>query len=201
MSCAYYINKHVPFRVNSGRADKRFIKTSQRRQMNKKKGQHSTTRALFSLWILSQRSRCVSAVSLRAAAPRWWPRAASILRVTHIRVCPRGSSSKEPGAEEAGGPSTVWRGQPYPGEIFTATWFLSVTPRIPQIIRSYSPDPLSEPFCGRGGETSLTTLEVKQASSSLIVDCIAVAVPAPGCHMSPQILVSMSNLADNCIRY
>lgn len=97
---------HFPLRVNSGRADKHFIKTSQRRQMNKRKENLARVVSLlllFSLSILSQRSHCLSMFSLWAAAPRWWPHAAFILCVTHICVSPRGSSSKEPGLKRQPG--------------------------------------------------------------------------------------------------
>lgn len=56
--------------------------------------------SLFALGILSRRSRCVSAASQHRG---WCPRAASILCVTHICVCPRGSSSKEPGLKRQAG--------------------------------------------------------------------------------------------------
>lgn len=98
------------------------------------------TRFLFSLNLKPK--ALASTVSVRAASLRRRPRPPAS-SVTHISVCPRGSSSEEPGQRTQEGLMTAWRGRSHPGDIITAAWFHSATRSIPQILCSCSPDRLS----------------------------------------------------------
>lgn len=195
MSCAYYINKHVQFRVNSGRADKHFIKTSQRRQMNnKKKGTTlDNARSLFSLNPKPNESLCICGFSASCSSEVVTSRCLHPpVLLTFVSV---------PGAlrlKRHAGQAQYGEVSPTLEESSRRPDFFQLLPKFPRSSAHIHLIPCQSHFVG-GKKTSLTKL--KQATSSLIVDCIAVAFPAPGCHMSPQIFVSVSNLADNCIHY
>lgn len=133
MSCTYYINKHDGVKggggereKKSGGAGKRFIKTSQGKTdepAGKKKKRNDAARILSLLPPLSSASslnpqpKGVAACLPLACELR--RRGGDLAlppssRLTHIPVCPRGSSSKEPGPGRQAGPSAVRRGQPLP---------------------------------------------------------------------------------------
>lgn len=94
MVCAHYVYKQGPFRISCG---EHFIKTSQRRLM---KGKNNR---LVSLNLEPEESLCVCGSSASCSSEGGDLGAASILCVTHICVCPRGSSSKEPGLKRQAG--------------------------------------------------------------------------------------------------
>ncbi len=150
------------------------IITLQRRQRDKKREPCATP--YFSLWILVLRSRCVSVVFLWAAAPRLWPHAASILCVTHICVCPPGSLSKELGPKRQAGQAQYGRVSPALEKSSQRPDFFLLLPIFP---RSSALTHLI--FC----ESHFVEEKLEQESSSLIVDYIAVAAPAPRCQVSP----------------
>lgn len=155
----------------------------------------------FRLWILSQRSRCVSTFSLWAAAPRWWPRAASILCVTHICVCPRGSSSKEPGLKRQAGQAQYGGVSPALEKSSQRPDFFHLLPILPRSCTHIHLILCQSHFVGKNFFNNSETRTRFAESRSLVVNCIAVAAWAPGCQVSPQIFLSMFNLADNCIHY
>lgn len=148
------LNKHLPFRIKSGTAE------SWNEQKQEGLAAVVSFVSLFSLWILNL---SVSKVFLRAAALRWWPRSPFILGVTHIGVCLGGSSSKDPGLRRQAGHAQYAGVSPALEKSSQRPDFFRLLPHIPQIFRSYSPDPLSEPVCEG---TSLTIVKLEQVFQS-----------------------------------
>lgn len=94
--------------------------------------------------------------------------AAFSFHVPHIYVCPPGASSpKEPG--RGGRRVRAQRSEisATPGDVATATWFLSATPSIPQIVCPRSPERLSGSPPAGASQTRLTA-RLRSSYTSLL---------------------------------